>query len=243
MKIYLLLILATLSSIPSFPQSLSSQTDAPNVALAALSPAKELDAEDAALVVAKSEDLKRLAEINGIDLDRHAWTRQQLSICPAFSKHLMVRYERTENPKIVFVAVYPRINARPHLVVYREGFARRDEPVSVQQSTINSFNEIWAEERLAPQIKMTIVNLNWASLAACYAELSGEQLHLPQGVSREEVVAPHSVLDIEHDQIQRVVFEVVSESGANPSISMDFDRSGFIKQVQKSEPMKTVKIP
>jgi hypothetical protein len=243
MKMYLLLILATLSSIPSSSQTLSSQTDALNMAPAVPRSVKVLDAKDVALVAAKSKNLKRLAEINGIDLDRYAWTQQPLSICPAFSKHLMVRYERTDDPKIVFVAVYPRINARIHLVVYREGFARREEPVSVQQSTVNSFNEIWTEERSAPQITMTIANLSWASLAACYAELSGEQLHLPPGVSREEVVAPHSVLDIDHAPIQRVVFEVVSESGANPSISMDFDRLGFIKQVQKSEPMKTVKIP
>jgi hypothetical protein len=243
MKMYLLLILATVSSIPSSPQILSSQTDAPNLALGAPSPVKELDAKDAALVAAKSKDLKRLAEINGIDLDRYAWTRQRLSICPAFSKHLMVRYERTEDPKIVFVAVYPRIDARPHVVVYKGGFARREEPVSVQQSTINLFNEIWAEERLAPQVTMTIANLNWASLAACYAELSGEQLHLPPGVSREEVVAPHAVLDIDHAPIQRVVFEVVSVFGANPSISMDFDKLGFIKHVQETEPMKTVIIP
>jgi hypothetical protein len=243
MKMYLLLILATLSSFPSSPQILSSQTDAPNMAPATPSPVKELDAKDVALVASKSKDLKRLAEINGIDLDRYAWTRQQLSICPAFSKHLMVRYERTEDPKIVFGAIYPRINARLHLVVYKGGFARRKEPVSVQQSTINSFNEIWAQERSTPQITMTIANLNWTSLAACYAELSGKQLHLPPGVSREEVVAPHSVLDIDHAPIQRVVFEVVSESGENASISMDFDKLGFIKQVQEIEPMKTVKIP
>jgi hypothetical protein len=241
MKMSLLLILATLSSILLSPQILSSQTDAPNAAVAVPNPTKELDAKDAGLVAAKSKDLKRLAEINGFDLDRFAWTRQPLSICPAFSNHLMVRYERTEDPKIVFVAVYPRINAKLHLVVYRGGFARREKTVSVQQSTINSFNEIWAEERLASQA--TIANLDWASLAACYAELSGEQLHLPMGVSREEVVAPHSVLDTDHAPIQRVVFEVDSASGTNPSISVDFDNVGFIKQVQETEPMNPVKIP
>lgn len=243
MKIYPLLILATLCSLPSSSWALSSQTDAPNVALAVSSPEKELDAMETVLVASKSKDLKRLAEIDGIDLNRHAWTRQQLSICPAFSNHLMVRYERTEDPKIVFVAVYSKLDQRLHLVVYRGGFARREEPASVQQSTINSFNEIWTEERLAPHITRTIANLNWASLAACYAELSGEQLSLPAGISREEVVAPHSVLDIDHSPVQKVVFEVVSDSEANPSISIDFDKLGFIKQVQKTEPMKAVKIP
>ena len=241
---YLLLILATLTTIPAFPQTASSQAIPASVAAAAPTLVKELDAKDASIVAAKSEDLKRLARIDGIDLDRHSWTRKQLSICPAFSKHLMVRYEQTDDSKIVFVAIYPRISARLHLVVYRGGFARREEPISVQSRTINLFNEIWTEERLPSPLTMTIANLNWASLAACYAELSGEQLYLPPGVSRKEVVAPpYSVLDIDHDPIRRVVFAVVSVSGANASVSMDFDKLGFINHVQETAPMKTMTIP
>jgi hypothetical protein len=242
MKTISYLIFALLSTISASAQATNSPTvDHDGITETQIAPG--ISPEDAGIIAAKQSELSRAAELHGVDLDQHAWNRQGLGICPAFSDHLFVRYQRSDDPNLALIAVYSRKRTGVRIILLGAGFAQRREPASIQNSTISTFNNIWSEERHSSSVNGKFPNLSWSSLAACYAEMAGEKLSLPPGISRTEVVAPISVLDIQHDPIVKEVFLVESDPLTPTSLSIDFGRSGFVQRAFRTESAKPVAIP
>jgi hypothetical protein len=242
MKTITCLIFALLSTISASARASSSLTEEHD-GIADTQIASDISPEDAAIIAAKQSELKRVVEIRGVGLDRHTWNGEELGICPAFSDHLFVHYQQSDDPNIAFIAVYPRKQTGVRIILLGAGFAQRREPASIQNSTIKAFNDIWSEERQSSSLNGKFPNLSWSSLAACYAEMAGEKLSLPPGVSRTDVVAPGSILDIQHDPILKEVFPVESDPLTPTSLSIDFNRSGFVQRALRTESPKPVAIP
>ena len=198
--------------------------------------------DDLALVSSRRNDLLRLETFNGLEANQVNPQGKLLQICPAFKKHLFVKYDGRTTADAEFVAVYPRTVGVVHLITWRGGFSHKLEPASVRKSTIASFNEIWLEERGGTAQTSPVSGLNWASLAACYAEFAGEQLFLPPNVHRSEIIAPKTTLDFEHAKPSKVVFTVSTEP-KSASLSLDFDRFGLVTGVARTPNLPSQAIP
>jgi len=174
--------------------------------------------DDLALVSSRRNDLLRLETFNGLEANQVNPQGKLLQICPAFKKHLFVKYDGRTTADAEFVAVYPRTVGVVHLITWRGGFSHKLEPASVRKSTIASFNEIWLEE------------------------FAGEQLFLPPNVHRSEIIAPKTTLDFEHAKPSKVVFTVSTEP-KSASLSLDFDRFGLVTGVARTPNLPSQAIP
>lgn len=234
----ILVVAAAFVLITAFP----SQSQSPADAASPEPLATNYSQDDLALLSSRRNDLVRLETFNGLEANQVILQGKLLQICPAFKKHLFVKYEGGTTGDVEFIAVYPRTVGVVHLITWEGGFSHKLEPASLRKSTIAAFNEIWLEERGGTAQTSPVSGLNWGSLAACYAEFAGEQLFLPPNVQRSEIVAPKTTLDFEHEKASKVVFKVSTEP-QSASLSLDFDRFGFVKSVARTPNLPSRPIP
>jgi len=195
-----------------------------------------------AIVSAYRKDLDALGRFYGYQFQSQPWTHQVLPGCPEFTKHLLVRYQRTDRPDVAFIVIFPDPQGRVRLIrLGNPNEPNADLPLT-RASTIITFNAILREERVGPG---TTPGLDWEGLAACYAEIAGEQ---PTPYRRSTAalgsIAGSIPVEPAKEVVSNVMIEIVSSDRALTStLSLDFDRHGFVTGAQRLASPRLALVP
>jgi hypothetical protein len=167
--------------------------------------ADQINAEDRALLNARSRDIANAAAIYGYDLARPGWEWDQ-AICPAFPGTVMVHYllKYPDGSESLFTALIPRERGRVRIVPSLHRNAANYLPSVKDPHQYALFNDLVpagiARRDGSP-------DGNWLTLGVCYAEMVGGRPNVPNdpGLDVAMIRAPVSTFRVDAEAHTREV--------------------------------------
>ncbi len=191
-----------------------------------------------AVIYARRNELRQLVKFYSIDIDKADWNYKQESICPAFSRYFFIRYHNAAEPRSDFIAIYPRAAGRIEIVRQSPEYSFESANASLRNSTITTFNNVWSDQQRGLNSKIAVTNIDWIDVGRCYAEIAGEQLaDVPDSVDSDTFGRQHHP-EVKSGEIFKVEIGVLGVSPAKTTLSIQFDRQGSIKSVDRTESEK-----
>lgn len=186
-------------------------------------------------ISAHQNKLIQLARLNRFDLTRPDWIHEQVLICPVFSKHFFVRYHEPGKEDATFIAIYSRTGDDIHIVPQGTEPDLISHFSAIRMSTISTFNAVLADERGDLGLNTQMHDLDWISLARCYARLAGERPATASNNADTHGIGGLGQRDVESDLISSVAIEVLGKPSVITTLSLNFNERGFIERVIRTE--------
>lgn len=189
-----------------------------------------MTAQDRQAVHDALPEIQRKAAARGFDLDRGAWSYEQIA-CPVFPAHILLLFSRDGGIGDVsrFSAIVPRdAGESVHVLpILRRSYALFT-PAAVNPVTIAAFNVLRAHEHPGQKV-------DWLATGLCYAALTGNavQLSSPANASGTKPFSPamNSLLQVEEDGSAVVRFFDSEDPVQVEAWSLTFDKNGHLNNV------------
>ena len=194
---------------------------------------------NADLIGARAVELSHLATLYGIDLKKGGWHLEQVDFCPQFTRHAFATLQRTDGlgVKTSFTVIYspsgPTAKSQKGLstdgvVLLRTrgmgDFTHRE--VAEQDSTVNVFNKIWADELSHSGPSSLSQSIDSGGVARCYARIVGQE---PLS-SPDSAEIPQTAIRLKSDRIDGIVLGTRDSWSRVGTLSLEFDSKGMVRK-------------
>ncbi|UWZ85427.1 hypothetical protein [Occallatibacter riparius] len=196
--------------------------------------AAQMSREDAEVIAAHRRDIAEAAEVNGYDLGTGSWIRNQV-VCPDAPRHVLMHYLKINQDGSLsqFTAAVPRSrgaeNLRVRIVPVLYHGAQAFHMFGSSPSQRQLMDEVVSAQPHAMPLKD---NLDWTTLAYCYAGLAGAEPRAKSVTAPEEMTPLLSVS--EDGKLREMRFSVVGPEHLVQSWNVEFDKEARVKGIYLS---------
>lgn len=213
-----------------------------------LRPAEQMTVQDRALEAGAEAAITEHAGMSGMEFTSGQWSYQQIA-CPAFPKHLFLRFTRNRGAgdvSVFSVSILRDGGGQVRVIPVQRRSYSLFSPAPANAITIAAFNHIRAEEQ-------NMQTGGWADVGLCYAALAGadprvarpdDQMARPDKLTGGSRSYPAFSAELDYPSAGGAVLEFTDVSARPRPVewTLVFDAKGkLLKAARRSAPMIVAK--